>query len=149
MNVVRRALHVGFLAALASAGCWPRPPEPTTGARSTSSAVSTGADRTPPVGPGSTTADTVVDARCDREASCHTIGEGRTYRTRAVCLAATRSEWAAELDAYDDVTREAPPSLPDCVEAIRTADCTEPLEHVGEILGCNAIGALPSTPTTP
>jgi len=77
----------------------------------------------------------IVRARCDRAHTCHEVGEGKDFQTRATCKKQL---------AYD-VQRELQPKecpgvrkneLEKCVTELRAADCTKMLDSIELALTC-------------
>ncbi|AUX23799.1 uncharacterized protein SOCEGT47_043290 [Sorangium cellulosum] len=82
--------------------------------------------------------DSIVAARCDREARCNNIGADREYANRDACDSSVRSEWRDELTFGECPGGIDAKELNECLEAIRDEECGSPLDTLGRLAACRA-----------
>jgi hypothetical protein len=76
--------------------------------------------------------------RCDREERCANVGVGQKYETYDQCVRKVRN------DKSDDLNRTECPGgikqreLSDCLDAIRTESCSNPLEALSRLAACRS-----------
>lgn len=83
-------------------------------------------------------AESIADARCNREQKCNNIGADKKYSSVTDCLARIRNDWKDDLNA-----RECPgginrKELNECLTAIRDEDCGNPFDSLGRVTACTA-----------
>ncbi|WP_394844206.1 DUF6184 family natural product biosynthesis lipoprotein [Pendulispora brunnea] len=127
ISLVALALAASFLVAT---GC-DRRDVPTSETNTTGAAVA---------GPALDNAAAVASvalARCDREATCNKLGEGRDHPTRESCLTEMRGKAEGDLNASKcsgGVDRKA---LDSCLAEIHAESCSNPLDTLERLAACN------------
>ncbi|WP_438020407.1 DUF6184 family natural product biosynthesis lipoprotein [Sorangium sp. So ce315] len=90
--------------------------------------------------------DSIVQARCDREARCNNVGAGREYASNDACAARVRAEWRDELNVADCPGGVDAKELNECLEEIRNDDCGNPFDTLGRIVACRSSDLCKATP---
>jgi len=80
--------------------------------------------------------DAITSTRCDREQRCNHIGSGKKYESRSACMTKVRSDWQADLNALECPKGVAQAKLDDCLDAIRTEGCANPIEALNSLVSC-------------
>jgi Family of unknown function (DUF6184) len=91
----------------------------------------------PPVPVGSAV-DSIVQARCDREARCNNIGTDREYTNRDACLSEVRADWRDDLNFTDCPGGVDSKELNECMEEIRAESCGNPFDTLGRLVACRS-----------
>ncbi|WP_394833736.1 DUF6184 family natural product biosynthesis lipoprotein [Pendulispora rubella] len=79
----------------------------------------------------------VALARCDREASCSKLGEGRDHPTRESCLTEMRGKAEGDLNASKCPGGVNRASLDSCLAEIHAESCGNPLDTLERLAACN------------
>ncbi|MGK4005216.1 DUF6184 family natural product biosynthesis lipoprotein [Sorangium sp. So ce1036] len=82
--------------------------------------------------------DSIVQARCDREARCNNIGADRAYASKEACDSRVRAEWRDELNFAECPGGIDPKELNECLQEIRNDDCGNPFDTLGRIVACRS-----------
>jgi hypothetical protein len=82
--------------------------------------------------------DSIVLARCDREARCNNIGADRRYASRDACLSKIHSDWHDELNLTECPGGVDQNELSECLQEIRNEDCNNPFEKLGRVAACRS-----------
>lgn len=79
-------------------------------------------------------AESVANARCDREQRCKTIGESKTYADRDHCMTVMKNEAMKDFsDCRKGVDQE---DLRQCLTEIANQDCDGPFSGLAESKAC-------------
>ncbi|WP_437300397.1 DUF6184 family natural product biosynthesis lipoprotein [Sorangium sp. So ce426] len=95
----------------------------------------------PQVEPRATTVsavDSIVAARCDREARCNNIGADREYASQEACATRIRAEWRDDLNFAECPGGIDSKELTECLQEIRNDDCNNPFDTLGRIVACRS-----------
>ncbi|WP_438029897.1 DUF6184 family natural product biosynthesis lipoprotein [Sorangium sp. So ce233] len=90
--------------------------------------------------------DSIVQARCDREARCNNVGAGREYASSEACATRVRAEWRDDLNFADCPGGVDAKELNECLEEIRNDDCGNPFDTLGRIVACRSSDLCKATP---
>ncbi|KYF92916.1 hypothetical protein BE17_12295 [Sorangium cellulosum] len=82
--------------------------------------------------------DSIVAARCDREARCNNVGQGREYASKDACATRIRAEWRDELNFAECPGGIDSKELNECLQEIRNDDCNNPFDTLGRIVACRS-----------
>jgi hypothetical protein len=82
--------------------------------------------------------DSIVAARCDREARCNNVGQDREYASKDTCSNKIRSEWRDELTFGKCPGGIDAKELNECLEGIRNEDCGNPFDTLGRVVACRS-----------
>ena len=80
----------------------------------------------------------ISGARCEREARCNNIGDGKKFASVEVCEEQIRSEWANDLTAYDCPRGVVDAELDECLTAVKDEDCNSPFDTLSRVSACTA-----------
>ena len=97
----------------------------------------TGANVVP--GSGASAVNSIVEARCTREATCNDLGAGRHFSTRGACVSILREDMREDLSASDCPGGVDPKRVDECLARIRTERCDSPVAELGRLRTCSAI----------
>lgn len=90
----------------------------------------------------------IAKARCDREARCNNVGNGKEFASESACVETVRTQWHEELNAFACKGGIVEDELTECLEAIRNEHCGSRLDSLRRLVACrsgdicNAQGAL-------
>ncbi|WP_437746711.1 DUF6184 family natural product biosynthesis lipoprotein [Sorangium sp. So ce302] len=90
--------------------------------------------------------DSIVAARCDREARCNNVGQGREYASKDACAIRIRAEWRDELNFAECPGGIDSKELNECLQEIRNDDCNNPFDTLGRIVACRSSDLCRATP---
>ncbi|WP_437909655.1 DUF6184 family natural product biosynthesis lipoprotein [Sorangium sp. So ce327] len=90
--------------------------------------------------------DSIVAARCDREARCNNVGQGREYASKEACATRIRAEWRDELNFVECPGGIDSKELNECLQEIRNDDCNNPFDTLGRIVACRSSDLCRATP---
>lgn len=90
--------------------------------------------------------DSIVQARCDREARCNNIGPDRTFASNEACSSRVRAEWRDELNLAECPGGIDSKELNECLQEIRNDDCNNPFDTLGRIVACRSSDLCKSAP---
>jgi len=101
-------------------------------------------ERNEPARPGTTAATaqnssavaSITQARCDREARCNNIGNGKKYESRDECVMKTRTDWRDDLNARECPNGVVSSQLASCVSQIKDENCTNVVEKLETMMAC-------------
>ncbi|MBX3207730.1 MAG: hypothetical protein KF764_21955 [Labilithrix sp.] len=82
--------------------------------------------------------DRIVASRCAREVSCSHVGPDKHFATGDVCSREVRTRVSAELKTSECPSGIDGKELDECLDAIRTESCTNPIDAVGRLAACRA-----------
>ncbi|HMJ10095.1 MAG TPA: DUF6184 family natural product biosynthesis lipoprotein [Polyangiaceae bacterium] len=99
-------------------------------------------------GGGSTRAavQSIVAARCTREARCNNIGADHKYASLAECSAKLSEDRKDDLNAKDCPRGVSQKELGECLAEIKNEDCNNPLDSLGRLAACRSSDLCMSTP---
>jgi hypothetical protein len=80
--------------------------------------------------------DRIASARCRREVACEHVGPGRRHASVETCEALTRSESHAVLGLAACPNGVDQAKVVDCVAAIETASCLDPVDAIVRVEAC-------------
>jgi Family of unknown function (DUF6184) len=83
----------------------------------------------------------IAAARCDREVRCKNVGTKEKYATRDECIAKVKEDKRDDINAKDCPGGVHEKQLNECLQAIRTEDCGNPLDAISRLSACRS-GAL-------
>jgi hypothetical protein len=83
--------------------------------------------------------DTLTAARCMHEASCDTVGGGKTYLNYDTCLGQLRATTTTELAAGSCTQTVDDNRLDACLAEIRADSCSAPLDALARLTSCTAL----------
>jgi len=78
----------------------------------------------------------IVNSRCAREASCNNVGPDKRFVSQDVCTGKVRADMKNDLNASDCPYGVDAKELDECLEAIRTESCNNPIETISRIAAC-------------
>lgn len=78
----------------------------------------------------------IVASRCAREATCSNIGAGKHFPSSAECTTKLRSDMKDDLNVKDCPYGVDSKELNECLEAIRTEECNNPLDTISRLGAC-------------
>jgi hypothetical protein len=87
---------------------------------------------------GVSAADSIARSRCEREERCDNIGGDKKFSSMDDCLTRVRTDWKDDLDA-----RECPgginrAELDECLNEIRSEDCSSPFDTLERVAACTS-----------
>ncbi|WP_437589065.1 DUF6184 family natural product biosynthesis lipoprotein [Sorangium sp. So ce1000] len=82
--------------------------------------------------------DSIVAARCDREARCNNIGQDRDYSSKDACSSKIRTEWRDDLNFTECPGGIDAKELNECLEGIRNEECGNPFDTLGRVVACRS-----------
>ena len=88
-----------------------------------------------------TARDTIVAARCDREARCANVGDGKDYQNRDACVSKLQGKTGKDLNTQDCAHGVDQPKLADCLSKIRVEECGSPIDSLSRFAACRT-GAI-------
>jgi hypothetical protein len=96
--------------------------------------------------PASTHDTAVVDrlssARCDREAACDNVGDGKKYASQQVCMDKMRGGIANDINSYQCPRGIDGTAVQECLAAIGNEECgAHPIEAITRMDRCRS-GAM-------
>jgi hypothetical protein len=81
-------------------------------------------------------------ARCDREAACGNVGDGKSYASRQVCMDKLRGDTANDINSYQCPRGVDDAAVQDCLRAIGGEECgAHPIEAITRMDKCRS-GAM-------
>jgi hypothetical protein len=89
--------------------------------------------------PNEAAVSSITNARCDREARCNHVGQGRKFESRTECVTRTRSDWRDDLNAIECPRGVVDTQLTSCLNQIRAESCGNPLDTLERALACRAV----------
>jgi len=92
-----------------------------------------------------TAVEHIVRARCVREAACGFIDEHAKWASQDACLEVVSREYADDLTEADCPNAIDGKKLSVCIEAARSADCTQAIDVIGRVPACRT-SRMCSTP---
>lgn len=75
-------------------------------------------------------------ARCEREAKCENIGDGKRYANREACMNDVRARGDNDLTTSTCPAGVNQSKLQTCLDEIRTERCSNPLDQLGRLSAC-------------
>ncbi len=78
----------------------------------------------------------IVNARCAREASCNNVGADKRFTSQDVCTTKVKADMKNDLNASDCPYGVDAKELDECLEAIRTESCNNPIETISRLAAC-------------
>ena len=86
--------------------------------------------------------DRLSTARCDREAACDNVGDGKKYASRQVCLDKTHGGIANDINSYQCPRGIDGTAVSQCLTAIANEECgAHPIEAITRVDKCRS-GAM-------
>jgi uncharacterized protein DUF6184 len=86
--------------------------------------------------------DRLSNARCDREAACDNVGDGKKYASRQVCLDKMRGGIANDINSYQCPRGIDGTAVQECLAAIGNEECgAHPIEAITRMDKCRS-GAM-------
>jgi len=86
--------------------------------------------------------DRLSNARCDREAACNNVGDGKKYASRQVCLDQMRGGIANDINSYKCPGGIDGTAVGECLRAIGNEECgAHPIEAITRMDKCRS-GAM-------
>lgn len=81
----------------------------------------------------------ITQARCDREARCNNVGNGKKYESNSECVTKTRADWRDDLNARECPNGVVSTQLASCVKQIKEESCGNPVEQLESVLACRTV----------
>jgi hypothetical protein len=78
----------------------------------------------------------IIAARCQREATCKNIGSDKHFTSYDVCAKELRSKAQDDLKASECPKGIDGKELDECMEAIRTESCNNPIDTISRLAAC-------------
>lgn len=78
----------------------------------------------------------IVEARCAREQSCNNVGGDRRYSSNDACMQTVRGDMKDDLNANDCPHGIDQKELDECLSAIKTESCNNPIEKIERVAAC-------------
>ncbi|HEX5100165.1 MAG TPA: DUF6184 family natural product biosynthesis lipoprotein [Polyangiaceae bacterium] len=78
----------------------------------------------------------ITQARCEREARCNNIGNGKKFESRDECVTKTRADWRDDLNARECPNGVVSSQLASCVSQIKDENCSNVVEKLETVLAC-------------
>lgn len=85
---------------------------------------------------GSSAVESISEARCTRESRCDNVGPSKRYSSMEDCVTRVREDWREELDARACPGGISDEQLDECVNAVRSEECSSPLDTLERITEC-------------
>jgi hypothetical protein len=86
--------------------------------------------------------DRLSNARCDREAACDNVGDGKKYASRQVCLDKIHGDIANDINSYQCPRGIDATAVSQCLTAIGNEECgAHPIEAITRVDKCRS-GAM-------
>jgi hypothetical protein len=80
--------------------------------------------------------DRIVASRCARELTCANVGPDKHFTTSDVCVLEVRKRMEGELSTSECPTGIDGKELDECLDAIRSESCSNPIETIGRLAAC-------------
>lgn len=80
--------------------------------------------------------DQIVGARCNRESACNNVGADKRFVSRDVCVQKLRADMKDDLNAQDCPGGIDSVELNECLQSIRTENCSNPIDTVSRLAAC-------------
>lgn len=78
----------------------------------------------------------IVAARCARESACNNVGVDKHYTNPQACTQKIGADMKDDLNAKDCPAGIDQKELGECLEAIRTEQCNNPIDSISRIAAC-------------
>jgi hypothetical protein len=78
----------------------------------------------------------IVDARCEREASCGFIASDQKWASRAACTEVVKAEYSDDLTEDDCENGVDASQLAQCIDETRKTDCSQAVDVIGRVPAC-------------
>lgn len=78
----------------------------------------------------------IVAARCAREASCNNVGVDKHWPNAAACTQKVSADMKDDLNAKDCPYGVDEKELGECLQAIRSENCNNPIDTIGRLAAC-------------
>ena len=78
----------------------------------------------------------IVSSRCAREASCNNVGPDKRFVSQDVCTGKVKADMKNDLNSSDCPYGVDAKELDECLEAIRTESCNNPIETISRLAAC-------------
>lgn len=78
----------------------------------------------------------IVAARCQRETACNNIGSDKHFTNHDTCARELRSKTGSDLRASECPRGIDAKELDECMEAIRTESCNNPVDTISRLAAC-------------
>ena len=75
----------------------------------------------------------IVNSRCAREAACNNVGPDKRFVSQDVCTGKVKADMKNDLNASDCPYGVDAKELDECLEAIRTESCNNPIETISRL----------------
>jgi hypothetical protein len=82
--------------------------------------------------------ESIVRARCDREARCNDVGPDRQYASMDACASKIRADWRDDLTFTECPGGVDARELNDCMQEIRDERCGNPFDTLGRVVACRS-----------
>lgn len=80
--------------------------------------------------------DRIVASRCAREVTCSNVGPDKHFANGDVCVRELRTKTHEDLKASECPTGIDGKELEECLDAIRSESCTNPIDAVSRLAAC-------------
>jgi hypothetical protein len=80
----------------------------------------------------------IAQARCDREVRCHNVGRKEKYETRSECAEKMQNDRRGDINVNECRAGVSEKELDNCLEAIRTEDCGNPIDAISRLNACRS-----------
>ncbi|HVH40747.1 MAG TPA: DUF6184 family natural product biosynthesis lipoprotein [Labilithrix sp.] len=80
--------------------------------------------------------DRIVASRCAREVTCSNVGPDKHFTSGEICVREVRSKMSDQLRASECPSGIDSKELEECLDAIRSESCTNPLDTVSRLAAC-------------
>jgi hypothetical protein len=94
---------------------------------------------TAPTAQNESAVSAITEARCDREARCNNVGNGKKFESRADCVTKTRADWRDDLNARECPNGVVSSQLTSCVTQIKDENCSNVVEKLETVLACRTV----------
>jgi hypothetical protein len=83
-------------------------------------------------------AESIAQSRCEREQRCENIGAEKKFSSMDDCLARVRTDWKDDLNARECPGGVNRPQLDECLNEIRSEECSSPVDTLERVAACTA-----------
>jgi hypothetical protein len=83
-----------------------------------------------------TAIDSIVEARCDREQKCGSVGADKKFADRAACVREVQNEFRDDINTDDCPAGVDAKELGECLTEARNENCANPFDKIERVAAC-------------